>query len=274
VRGIDLIVAILVLCRTASWAADTRQFDIATLERLGNELSYRDHIASHTSDLILSQHPELKKVWLQSWISELHKDRDVIYWCAQTERGLVPEYKVTYPKAGGVHVDNIQGQKLPEGIVARFRARDTAMKASTGKLNVAYAARYNFELLDDPDGSGFLVYALAATNKIGEQLFGGHLRISVSADGNKAERIDKLSKGILQAHPPGREKELDLIAFYDPSGNIPPETYIYSSKLYNLPLFLAMKDGSRWEIWNGRMHKYTKAELAELEKEDQQKKKK
>ena len=253
--------------------AGIRVFDVKTVERLGNELSYRDHIAAHTSDLILSQHPELKKVWLQSWVSELHKDRDVIYWCAQTKDALVPEYKVTYPKAGGVHVEDIRKQQLPAGIMTRFRARETGMKAAAPKLNGAYGARYNFEVLDDPDGSGFLVYGLAATNKPGEKLWGGHVRVTVSSDGSKAERVDELSKGIMKSDPiPAGATDVSF-ATYDPTSKIPVETWVYSSNLYNLMAFVGTESDVYWLIKDGRMWRYTKAEIDRMEKTEQKKKK-
>ena len=261
-----------VLAASPALNAGIRQFDVPTTERLGNELSYRDHIAAHTSDLILSQHPELKKVWRQSWVSELHKDRDVIYWCAQTKDGLVPEYKVTYPKAGGVHVDDIRGTKLPPDIVTRFRARETGMKAAWPKLNAAYGARYNFEVLDDPDGSGFLVYGLAATNKTGEQLWGGHVRVTVSADGNKAQRVDELSKGIIKSGPRPPGATHGMFATYDPMGKVPVETWIYSSNLYDMPLMIGTESKIYWWISGGTMLRYTKADIDRMEKEDKKKK--
>src|SRR5438445_10131553 len=52
---------------------------------------------------------------------------------------------------------------------ARKRARDTAIAALKDKL---FHISYHYVVLDDPDGSGFLVYALAhAKNEI---ILGGH----------------------------------------------------------------------------------------------------
>jgi hypothetical protein len=259
-RSVSLVGVILIFGGIAA-PAGIRQFDVPTTERLGNELFYRDHIAAHTSDLILSQHPELKKIWQQTWVSQLHKNEDVIYWCAQTKNELVPEYKVTYPKKGGVHVEGLHGQELPGAIIARFRARETGMKAAWSKLSGAYGAHYNFEVLDDPDGRGFLVYALAATNKQGEEIYGGHIRVTVSADGTKAERVDELSKGILKSKPGPPGATPVAFATYDPIGKVPVETWIYSHRLYNLPLMVGTEDGLYWEIAGGKLRPWTKAEI-------------
>src|SRR5437660_10857752 len=75
---------------------------------------------------------------------------------------------------------------------ARKRAKQTAMAALQGKL---FNIHYDYVVLDDPDGSGFLVYALAASRNSDEIMLGGHRRVSVSADGGKAERVDLLSRG-------------------------------------------------------------------------------
>src|SRR5438552_1787874 len=105
----------------------------------------------------------------------------------------------------------------------RKRAKQTAMAALKGKL---FNIHYDYVVLNDPDGSGFLVYALAASNKRGEQLFGGHVRVTVSADGSKAERVDELSKGIMKQQPAPVGAEQLLFVTYDPVSRVPAETYI------------------------------------------------
>jgi hypothetical protein len=84
--------------------------------------------------------------------------------------------------------------------------------------------------------------------------------------------VDELSKGIiLQPALPKGAKE-DVIGTYDPTSNIPVETYIYSSKLYNIPIFVGPKPGVYWQIWDGKMHRLTKAELGATKKPEQKKK--
>src|SRR6266511_5467673 len=66
---------------------------------------------------------------------------------------------------------------------ARKRAKQAAMAALHGKL---FNIRYDYIVLDDPDGSGFLVYALGRTNDPNEIVLAGHFRVTVSADGGRA----------------------------------------------------------------------------------------
>jgi len=109
----------------------------------------------------------------------------------------------------------------------RKRARDTAIAALKGKL---FDISYDYIVLDDPDSSGFLVYALAhAKNEI---ILGGHFRMTVSADGAKAERVDALSNTLLRQPPPpkGHEGEKPLtVSMSQTVSNKPLETCVYTS---------------------------------------------
>jgi hypothetical protein len=109
----------------------------------------------------------------------------------------------------------------------RTRARDTAVAALKGRL---FDIPYNYVVVDDPDGSGFLVYALAhAKNEI---ILGGHFRVTVSADGSKAERVDALSNSLLRQPPPpkGHEGEKPLtVSMSQIVSNRPLETCVYTS---------------------------------------------
>ena len=72
----------------------------------------------------------------------------------------------------------------------RKRARQTAIAALKDRL---FEIRYDYVVLDDPDGKHLLVYAIAAAEKTDEVILAGHFRVTVSADGTKAERVDALS---------------------------------------------------------------------------------
>jgi hypothetical protein len=124
---------------------------------------------------------------------------------------------------------------------------------------------YNFEVLDDPDGSGFLVYALATRSSADEILTGGHCRITVTADGSRAERVDLLSGLIRTKADPGNKTV--GIGASQLSSNVPVETWLYSSYLYHMPMYVATKDGSTWRIVNRKIHKFTNAEITTMEKE-------
>ena len=251
-RAVPLVAAIL-FSLSPAFAAEIREFDIPTLERLGNELSHRDEIAARASDLVWTQHPEFNKVSPQGWISDLHSDGDLVYFITETKTGVATAYKVTFPRNGSPRVEDVHGQTPPAAIATRYTARRTAMKAALPKLNTSYGARYNFEVLNDPDGNGFLVYALAAFTKKNPVYTGGHLRITVSADGARVERIDELSRGIIEQKTDSKHESVAVATAQAVETKHPVETWIYTSHLYHLPMYVATTDGAAWGVVNGRI---------------------
>ena len=109
----------------------------------------------------------------------------------------------------------------------RKRARQSGIDAVKGRL---FKSRYEYLVVDDPDGSGFLVYAMPA--KPGEIVLGGNFRVTVSADGSKAERVDALARSILPAPkaPKGLAGQKPLIVSMGQIVSIRPlETCVYTS---------------------------------------------
>jgi hypothetical protein len=99
-------------------------------------------------------------------------------------------------------------------------------------------------VLDDPDGSGFLVYGLAAFTTGDAVYTGEHVRVTVSADGSKTERLDELSHGIIQQKAdPGKEM-VAVSTAQAVDTKYPVETWLYTSHLYHLPMYVAAKNGS------------------------------
>jgi len=246
-RTIYVAIGIGLLSLASAYASEIREFDIPTLEKLGRELSRRDEMAARASDLVLAKHPELKTGPLLEWITDLSNGGSV-YWIVDTETQPTPVYKVT-----GDRIEDIHGKPLPLAIATRYKARQTAIRAARPKLNTAYGARYNFEVLNDPDGSGFLVYALAAFTKKYPVYTGGHLRITVSADGSKVERIDELSHGIIGQKADRGTEILAVATAQVVKTKYPVETWIYTSHLYNMPMYVATTDGAAWGVANGRI---------------------
>jgi hypothetical protein len=269
-RSVPLIVAI-VFFSAAAFAGEIREFDLPTLEQLGNELSRRNEIAARGTDLVEEQYPKSKPNW-RGWITELGKSEDRVYVILDSVSGVSQGYTVLFPQSGQVKVEDHHGEPLPPNIAVRFKARLTALAAAKDKL---YDVAYNCEVLDDPDGSGFLVYALAASKKRGEQILGGHFRVTVSADGLNAERVDALSRGIIKQMPkiPAGAKQAAIVVSQLVS-DIPVETFLYSSYLYHLPVYVGTMDKAVWRVVNGKIEKVDPKLVKEVESKTEKKKKK
>jgi hypothetical protein len=249
-RTVGVTVTILILYGSAC-AGEIREFSVATLERLGNELYHRDQIAARASDLVLQTQPIARSLKMRGWVTDLSKDGDVVYWIAETPSGPSLAYSVTFHGSAKPEVQDVRGQPLPPKVAARFKARQTAGEALKGKL---YKLAYNFEVLDDPDGSGFLVYALGSTTKQDEVVLAGHFRVSVSADGEKAERVDALSRS-LNVVPKQAEgdKKTEALWIIQVVSNKPVETFIYLSKLHQSAILVGTPDRTIWKVENGKM---------------------
>jgi hypothetical protein len=189
IKRIHVFVATCLLSSSAAFASEIREFDVKTLQRLGNELTR------------VSQTPD-------------------------------------------------RGATTPE----RKRAKQTAIAALQGKL---FPIHYEYVVLDDPGGSGFLVYALGSTGKPTEAVVAGHVRVSVSAAGEKVERIDPLSHTLMIAD---RFKS-DLPKGYHKVGQYmnqivsdkPVETLIYSASVLRQPIVVGTPDGKVWLVENGKI---------------------
>jgi hypothetical protein len=182
----------ILLCAAAAFAGEIREFDLRTIERLGNELTR------------VSQRPD-------------------------------------------------RGATTP----IRKRARQTAIAALQGKL---FNIHYDYVVLDDPDGSGFLVYAVGQGPKPCDTVVFGHLRVTVSADGQEAERVDALSNGVTidykNVDPSPRGYHKVAFACATAIGTRPSETLIYASNMMKMPIAVATPPkGQVWFIENGRIRK-------------------
>jgi hypothetical protein len=250
IRTVRLISALFLFCGSAC-AGEIREFNVATLERLGNELYHRDQIAARASDLVLQTQPIARSLKMRGWVTELSKDGDVVYWIAETPSGPSLAYTVTFHGSAKPEVQDVRGQPLPPKVAARFKARQTAGEALKGKL---YKLAYNFEVLDDPDSSGFLVYALGATKNPGEVVLAGHFRVSVSIDGEKAERVDALSRSLNVVPKQGEDdKKTEALWIIQVVSNKPVETFIYLSKLHQSTILVGPPDRTIWKVENGKM---------------------
>jgi hypothetical protein len=131
----------------------------------------------------------------------------------------------------------------------RKRARETAVAALKGRL---FDAQYDYLVLNDPDGRRFLVYAIASLPNSTSVVMAGHFRVTVSADGSKAERVDPLSNSFATSGPvePGT-LALYVVQFVS---NKPVETLIYTSNLTGKFIYVRTPDGKTWDVENGKMH--------------------
>lgn len=144
----------------------------------------------------------------------------------------------------------------PSASGVRARAKQTAMAALKGKL---FDIRYSYAVLDDPDGSGFLVYALGKAPRRSDVVMHGHCRVTVSADGSKAERVEPLARTLLIQNKGGEGlpagAQLAGLVTTQIIGTRPLETLVYVSKMAGQPIAVGTSDRQIWMIERGRIRK-------------------
>ena len=126
--------------------------------------------------------------------------------------------------------------------------------------------RFNTVVLDDPDGSGFLVYLLRPKPSVSAIPVGGHYRITVSADGTKVEQIDQLFVSCLTIDPASEARDgtkLEAVTMSHIVSQTPVETHVFLSLQEHLPFYVATMDGRIWKIENGGI---TQMDPKEVEK--------
>jgi hypothetical protein len=156
----------------------------------------------------------------------------------------------------------------------RKRARQTGIDAVKSRL---FKIRYDFLVIDDPDGSGFLVYAVPMSTKPGEVLLGGNFRVTVSADGIKAERVDAMARTLLPAPKPPKGMEGQKPVFVTMSqlvSNRPLETCVYTSLHDKVMVSVGMvNDNAKvWVFIGDKIYEMTPELLRSLGIEDSKKK--
>lgn len=143
---------------------------------------------------------------------------------------------------------------LTSSQLVRAKAVKTAVGAYTEGSLPWCGGQFNTVVLDDPDGSGFLVYLLRPIPGRGLIPVGGHYRITVSADGAAAERIDQLFASCLTIDPKDGVPEGTKIVAATMSHIVSPtplETHVFLSLQEKLPFYVITGDSRIWHIEQG-----------------------
>ncbi|MEY2511684.1 MAG: hypothetical protein QOE26_2447, partial [Verrucomicrobiota bacterium] len=135
-----------------------------------------------------------------------------------------------------------------------------AIRTASDALKGINLRGYRFVVLTDPKRSGLLVYALATSANRDEIVAGVHYRLTVSADGRRAEQVDALSRTRVVITSHSLPSKYNLVGFV--LGQIvsdkPVETFVYLTLLHKKPCMIATPDGSVWWIENGKIRKEKK----------------
>jgi hypothetical protein len=253
-RQPSLSLLLVLLWITVTAASEIREFSLPTLERLGNELYRRDFLALKASSAVFKTQPAARAMKGRGSVTRPEGKGGTVYFTVATPSGPRLSYIVTLSTNKDPEVQDVRGQSIPPKIAVRDTARQTASIAMKSK---AFNLAYDFEVLDDPEGDGFLVYALGSGPKEGDVALAGNLRVTVSADGKRATRVDALSRSVMienkyENHSP--KGYHDVAAFMTQLvSNKPVETLVLANRQLERDIFVGTPDGRVWLIHDGKI---------------------
>ncbi|HIG82617.1 MAG TPA: hypothetical protein EYQ23_00930 [Verrucomicrobiales bacterium] len=172
-----------------------RAFDLKIIENLGQSIHQRDIYAARATDILfkaVGKPEKLEEEKIGGWIVREHRGNILVRFLKQVDDGFLPAYDITFISPDKGILTKATGRLSPDEL-AQFKARQLALK----NIPEFCSPRYNTVVLQDVDGKGFLVYALAATTDPDLVFVGGHYRMTVSPDGTKVEQVDRLFKSCL-----------------------------------------------------------------------------
>lgn len=236
-------------------APQIRQFDVAMVEKLGHAMYAQDQAVWHATDALMAQHPaaELQQQKVRGWIVEDVPGGLRVRYVREGEGGLEAAFDIDDPTSARPRVSEPKDRTLTDAEKAQLRARAQV----NGHIARPCSQRYNTVALPDPQGDGWLVWALASSTTPKTWFIGGNYRFTVSKDGNTLLRTDALSMGCLTMVEPPPQPDRQIAAQMSTQlvAPIPVETAVFVNLESGLPMFVATPDRTLWEIIGGSVRK-------------------
>jgi len=230
-----------------------RQFDIATLERLGREMYEQDQRALQATDVLFLEHSqaELNAAGFAGWVTSTINDAPAVRFVRLEGREPTALYDVLMPSDGEPTVAQPKSALTAEE-TAQFRARQLALSGIDGLC----ADSYNTIALKDPASNNWLVWAMSATTRPDILPAGGHIRYTITTDGRGVLARDALSRGCmnLERVPTDNDDDLPASSFVSHVVSMTPlESHVFLSLSDSLPLHVGTLDGRTWRVADGRI---------------------
>ena len=231
-----------------------RAFDLPTIESLGRRIYEQDDYAARATDALVAKTGAISGVAEQGtrgWIVQNDETGALVRFIKETEAEPTAAYDIRFAldKIPFVSIPSSPELTLDQTIL--YRARQQGIQS----ISEMCSPGYNTVVLPDPDGDGFLVYALAGTTNSNVIPIGGHYRFTVSSDGSHVEQTDRLSASCftLPKRSPDLSEGCELAAYYMTHvvSDTPVETHVFLQLQLGKPFFVLTKSNVVWKIENG-----------------------
>lgn len=251
-RSIQILV-LLFLGLAASLQAEIRKFDQETIEKLGVAIFDQDVRAATATDLLFAKKIDPAKEGLRGWVVEGDAKAMLVRFIREKDGLFEAFYDVKFEGMKRPVIAEPKSRKLTDAQMAQYKARSLALKGITRPAS----RTYNSVVLPDPEGDGFLIYALAATTEPNAVMVGGHYRFTVSKDGERLEHSDELFRSFMVLStkpkdlPPGAT--LAALSMTTLVSDLPLETHVYLSLLHKIAFYVGTPDERVWKVESGKM---------------------
>lgn len=227
---------------------------VSAAKARGVGLFIHDVAAGRASDELVRHKVRQRDKRVRGWLSELSGQEVVVTFVGEAGGVQAALYRVRVPMGPGTPgFEPLQpAVPLAGSELARWTARQNAL-AELGKREDLCSESYNSVVMSpDPAPDGLIhVYMLAATDKPGVIVAGGHFRYDYSADGTRLESQRAFTKSCFTVDPPdekkGKPTGFILTHLLDPT---PTEIHVYLSRLHDQGVYVATEYGA-WGVING-----------------------
>ena len=231
-----------------------RAFDVSTVERLGQEMFAQDQLAWLATDALILEHSqaELLDAGLAGWVTARTDDVDIVRFVRMGAERPEALYDIVFNADGVPSVSQPAEPTLSESEIAQYQARRLAI----ADIDVLCADNYNTIALADPESDGWLIWAMSATNDPGILPAGGHVRFTISADGDEILARDALSFGCMNIERRSAAGGPDdaVSSFVTHVVSLTPvESHVFLSLAESIPLYVGTLDGNGWRVEGGRI---------------------
>ncbi|HKD20943.1 MAG TPA: hypothetical protein VKB71_02965 [Rhizomicrobium sp.] len=234
-----------------SLAKDTpqpiREFDIPTVEKLGREMYDQDQLAWKATDIAVGHFTVevLKTMKTHGWIVEPSASGNIVRFIRETPNGPQLFYDVNFTPDGAASSSIPQNTTLSADEKMQYYARTLALAS----IPRTCSDNYNTIALKDPQGDGWLIWAMAATMDPKVVVIGGHYRFTISADGKTVRQTDALSYSCLTMSKPDPKEGTPVGVYTGQFVSLTPlETTVFAALSYKTPMFVGTRDGRSWKF--------------------------
>lgn len=214
----------------------------------------QDKRAAAATDLLLANPSREGLNAIRGWVVVSSLGHHKVRFVRQVDAGFDAPFEVAFSNNETPRLTLSERSELTASELAQFRARQLAIQG----IERPCSNRYNTIALTGPDSGQWMVWAIAATDRPGIVMVGGHYRFTISADGKSVIQRDALSRSCLALDSRSVPADARTEAMYATHivSDTPVETHVYLSLLHRLPIAIRTYSGT-WMVKDGRMERYS-----------------